>query len=785
MLEALESRCLLAGGGPQGVASGSGTDSNLWLTLGTNSIGMIDPNKIGAGVTQYPIPTAGAGAGPIAAGPEPILYASDLNKAQIYKVDKTTGALLETIPVSEPVDSLIFDSHNHILYSAFDANGVGQVRMVDPTIGISSDTLLATVGNRAVDLALVPGGDSVLVTSQSTGKIYEVSLTNPGQAPTTFGSGQYAGGIVYDQAGRLYAVSGSKIVELDPATFQVIASSGALAGLDGLAFDPSTGDLFAGSRSINPDSGREGFYELSLQPDSFLQAKLITSPSFPTTFDPDGLETDGEGNLYLASEQARGDNKIYRYNLFTDQLTALTSPLPGLDDLVPLSGGGGHSAPGYWFYEESAGRFGVINPTTGHITEVPLATSGNPQVAAIAPGPGGTMWFTEPDADRIGVIDTDTDAITEFAVPTAGARPSGIVEGTDGSMWFTEAGANQIGKINPTTHVIQEFRIDPSGNDDAEGITLGPDSNLWFTLNGTNRIGEMNPATGAMVAEFAVPTPDAGLSQIVSDPKYGGVWFTEQAADRVANIILTTGAVTEFKIPSAGAAPGAIAVDRSGNVWIAESNANRIAELSPTNPNFITEYSVPGTAGGGSPSPTPTPTPNPGPSPTPTPTPTSRPTPPTPPSSHTPRTGSGGPAGPARIVLTAKPRPAPPGRPVTLTATVKERGRGKGGPTGSIEFLEGPASLGNVALRRGRARLKVTGLHLGLNTIEAEYIPGPGFAAGAAVISVDVRAHHSRSRAAIPGEMSRPAIAPAPIAIDRTLAPILRPAPRDPRRASS
>ena len=109
--------------------------------------------------------------------------------------------------MSEGLDSLIFDNHNDIIYTAWSAGGVGEVRRVDPAVGISSDTLLATVGNGGHDLALVPGGNFVLVTSVDTGKIYEVDLNNPGQTPTTFGSGQYTDGIVYDSSGRLFAVS--------------------------------------------------------------------------------------------------------------------------------------------------------------------------------------------------------------------------------------------------------------------------------------------------------------------------------------------------------------------------------------------------------------------------------------------------------------------------------------------------------------------------------------------------------------------------------------------------
>ena len=79
-------------GGTQGVATGAGPDRNIWFTMSSNHIGMINPSNPGAGVTQYAIPTANSGAGPIAAGPQSILYASDSSNALIYKIDKTTGS---------------------------------------------------------------------------------------------------------------------------------------------------------------------------------------------------------------------------------------------------------------------------------------------------------------------------------------------------------------------------------------------------------------------------------------------------------------------------------------------------------------------------------------------------------------------------------------------------------------------------------------------------------------------------------------------------------------------
>ncbi len=272
------------------------------------------------------------------------LYATDLSNSnsQIYQVDKSTGALLAKIPTAAGADTLIFNAQGDIIYSAYSVNGQGQVRIINPAVGLSSDRLIATVGNDAVDLALDPGGKSVLVTSQSTGQIVRVNLSDG--STTLLASGGYIGGVAYDSSGRLFAVRygfGESIVQLNPTTGTVINSTASsLTGLDGLAFDPFTGSLFASSRSINGPSGREGFYEVSLQQSSFLQTSLITNSSFPTTFDPDGLEPDGQGNLYLASEALRGDNKIYVYNEGTGNLSALTVPLPGLDDLAPLIGGG-------------------------------------------------------------------------------------------------------------------------------------------------------------------------------------------------------------------------------------------------------------------------------------------------------------------------------------------------------------------------------------------------------------------------------------------------------------
>ena len=160
-------------------------------------------------------------------------------------------------------------------------------------------------------------------------------------------------------------------------------------------------------------------------------------------------------------------------------------------------------------------------------------------------------------------------------------------------------------------------------------------------------------------------------------------------------------------------------------------------------------------------------------SPTPTPTPTPTPSPPTPtpadalthadPDTH-PRGPIGGPA-PTRTVLKAQPRPANYGRPVTLTATVKNLRRRGRTPSGFVTFLDGTVILGTVVLRRGRASLKTSSLHFGPNAIQADYTPSQGFAPSTDDLVEKVRAPRTLKMAVPAAETGRPAVPSTSLAI--------------------
>lgn len=75
----------------------------------------------------------------------------------------------------------------------------------------------------------------------------------------------------------------------------------------------------------------------------------------------------------------------------------------------------------------------------------------------------------------------------------------------------------------------------PLSSQAISGITTGPDGAIWFTEPYTNRIGRMT-SSGALT-EYAVPTAAAGLGRIVAGPN-NTLWFTEVDANKIGRISL-------------------------------------------------------------------------------------------------------------------------------------------------------------------------------------------------------------------------------------------------------
>jgi uncharacterized protein (TIGR03437 family) len=179
---------------------------------------------------------------------------------------------------------------------------------------------------------------------------------------------------------------------------------------------------------------------------------------------------------------------------------------------------------------------------------------------------------------------------TAFYTPTPGSETQQISKGPDGNLWFAEKNGNSIGRITPAG-AISEFPIGAGISSYPFAITAGSDGNLWFVKNlGASSIVRIT-TTGAMT-EFSIPTLYHNYQEITNGPD-GNLWFTESDGGRIGRMTTTGSGASEFATSSLNSFPNGIVTGPDGNLWFTEFRygANKIGQLTPA--GIITEFPVP------------------------------------------------------------------------------------------------------------------------------------------------------------------------------------------------
>ncbi len=104
-------------------------------------------------------------------------------------------------------------------------------------------------------------------------------------------------------------------------------------------------------------------------------------------------------------------------------------------------------------------------------------------------------------------------------------------------------------------------------------ITAGPDGALWFTELDANRIGRIT--TSGAITEYTVPTANAGPYGIAAGPD-NALWFTETNVSKIGRIG-TDGTITEYDAPRNAnndqVKPTNITKGTDGTMWYAATGS--------------------------------------------------------------------------------------------------------------------------------------------------------------------------------------------------------------------
>jgi sugar lactone lactonase YvrE len=254
------------------------------------------------------------------------VYASSITNNTIYTVDTVTKVVTPVLNTGQPLDSLFFDPSGRIIYDELDN---GTVMAFNPKT--LSNVLLASNIAQPIDMALEPNQSTFLVSAASSNSLVRVSLAG-GTVGSPLNLSGRPDGIIYDNTGRLFVNissgfqnNNSQVVQLNPTTGAVIATSGNTGiFLDGLTYDSFSGFLYASDYN----NGKI----LKINPNTLTFTDL--TPLGAALNQPDGITSDGLGNLYIAS---RNNATVIQYNIATNTDTAIAM-INGLDDLAPAAG---------------------------------------------------------------------------------------------------------------------------------------------------------------------------------------------------------------------------------------------------------------------------------------------------------------------------------------------------------------------------------------------------------------------------------------------------------------
>jgi sugar lactone lactonase YvrE len=261
------------------------------------------------------------------------LYATSIAGSQIDKVDTVANTVNLFFGTSSGADSIMFDSQQRAIYTLHFA---GEVRRYDPSN--ATDVGIASGLSFPADIALEPGGNTMLVSEIWAGKIDRINLTTSAVTPLLTGGGHpeglaYVGNRLFANLGNRYGgPTGKYVAEINPVNGSILATSPGLDSLDGLTYDSYSGRLYA--------SSLYGNYVLSINPNNLSDVQNVSS-KLGNIPGPDGITSDGVGNIFIA---AGGDEYIYQLDLVNNTL-AQNTYVYGLDDLAPASGLGSMPEP--------------------------------------------------------------------------------------------------------------------------------------------------------------------------------------------------------------------------------------------------------------------------------------------------------------------------------------------------------------------------------------------------------------------------------------------------------
>ena len=563
------------------------------------------------------------------------VYIGDAGNYRVRKVDAATG-LISTVAGN---GSSVYNGDNVAATSAAVYPG-----------GIALDTsgnlYIADTGNNRIRMVAVTTG--IITSVAGTGS----SITyNGDNIAATAASLSGPRGIAIDSVGNLYiADSGNQRIR------KVTATTGIIITLAGTGVSGYNGDnIAATSASLRSpaeltvdssgniyiaDTGNNRVRKVTVatgiittvagngQESISGTGDNVSAVSTGLTF-PGDVAIDAVGNLYIA-EQDRVVPGFFSSRLNAGNRVRKVTAATGIITTV--------AGTGFEFFggDNGLATNATLNISYGALEEFMGYRSA--YTGGVAVDVSGNLYIADRNNGCVRKVTAGTGIISTVASVNA---PAGVAVDSAGNLYIAESGANRIRKVNAadgTISTVAGTGISGYNGDNIaatsatlsgpSGIAVDSFDNLYIADTDNLRIRKVTAATGIIstvagtgvfsalngVVNYAyngdnVIATGANLSRTVAVAVdvIGNVYIADYDNNRVRKVVAATGIITTIAGTGASAyngdgiagntasvyAPSAIAVDSTGNVYIADRGHARIRKVSALT-GVITTYAGPG-----------------------------------------------------------------------------------------------------------------------------------------------------------------------------------------------
>ena len=250
-------------------------------------------------------------------------------------------------------------------------------------------------------------------------------------------------------------------------------------------------------------------------------------------------------------------------------------------------------APGgpVWFSAQRSGELGRLDPKTGKVEMIPLASRSSPHGVIL--DADGAPWLTDSGQNAIVRVDPKTRAVKSWPLPegTGYANLNTAIFDKAGIHWFTGQ-SGYYGRLDPKTGDLKVFEA-PKGRG-PYGIHVTPDGTVYYASLAGSYIARIDAASGK-AAVIEPPTRGQGARRVWSDSK-GLVWVAEWNSGQLSRYDPKSGAWAQWKAPGANPKVYAVYVDETDKVWVADWSAQAMLRFDPATQQFESYKSASPTA---------------------------------------------------------------------------------------------------------------------------------------------------------------------------------------------